>query len=174
MIPRQSKRVVPGRLRLTNTEAFPIRRPSTYPRPKVSQGSTDCLPTHSTRTSRSHQESFHCRGRKNCENSGHDNSADLLLPSIKVFSSCPIFLPSLTTKEWGEDRGEGQCKGTNAPPLPNPLLHPMEGRSCFGCGSTASRRFAVASRCFHSLRVDLGLLLQCLNDERRAGAFGPH
>ena len=32
------------------------------------------------------------------------------------------------TKEWGEDRGEGQSKETNAPPLHNPLLHRMEER----------------------------------------------
>src|SRR5437899_5210655 len=36
-------------------------------------------------------------------------------------------LPLPTTKESGEDRGEGQSK-TNAPPLPGPLLHPVEER----------------------------------------------
>ena len=29
--------------------------------------------------------------------------------------------------EWGEDRGEGNSE-KNAPPLPGPLLHPMEER----------------------------------------------
>ena len=49
--------------------------------------------------------------------------------------STPILLPLPTTKEWGEDRGEGQFifVQTNAPPLPSPLLHPMEVcvRACF-------------------------------------------
>src|SRR5262245_17398365 len=33
-----------------------------------------------------------------------------------------LFLPLPATKEWGEDRGEGQSKAveTNVPPLPNP------------------------------------------------------
>src|SRR6266566_206640 len=37
-----------------------------------------------------------------------------------------LFLPLPATKEWGEDRGEGQTQ--NAPPLPDPLLHCMEER----------------------------------------------
>src|SRR6266576_2404109 len=41
-----------------------------------------------------------------------------------------LFLPLPATKEWGEDRGEGRTKavGTNAPPLPGPLLHPLRRR----------------------------------------------
>ena len=46
------------------------------------------------------------------------------------FWSDTLFLPLPATKEWGEDRGEGRIKasGINAPPLPGPLLHPMEER----------------------------------------------
>src|SRR5439155_9897252 len=41
--------------------------------------------------------------------------------------------PRPTTKEWGEDRGEGW-----PPPLPGPLLHRMEEREC---------RVAASPRC---------------------------
>ena len=46
----------------------------------------------------------------------------------KSFVNMRKFLPLPTTKEWGEDRGEGQSKETNAPSLPNPLLDRMEER----------------------------------------------
>src|SRR5262249_37734827 len=35
--------------------------------------------------------------------------------------------PLPARNEWGEDSGEGKTN-VNAPPLPNPLLHPMEER----------------------------------------------
>ena len=52
-------------------------------------------------------------------------------------------LPLPTTEEWGEDRGEGYLY-KNAPPLPGPLLHPMEERECL---VAASPHCAVSQYC---------------------------
>ena len=71
-----------------------------------------------------------------------------------------LLLPLPTTQEWGEDRGEGQSKRTNAPLLPNPLRHRMEEKECFGCGRAAPelRGFIRIFRLpFRVDRIDLAL-----------------
>ena len=52
---------------------------------------------------------------------------------LRQLAPARVLLPRPTTKEWGEDRGEGW-----PPPLPGPLLHPVEEREC---------RIAAQSRC---------------------------
>src|SRR5262249_27717379 len=48
------------------------------------------------------------------------------------YASACLLLALPTTQEWGEARGEGpsQFETTRAPPLPVPLLHPLEEREC--------------------------------------------
>src|SRR5574341_898598 len=59
------------------------------------------------------------------------------------FSAGRVLLPLPTTKEWGEERGEGQ-RDKNVPPLPGPLLHQMGGR---GSLVAAAPRYAVSPIC---------------------------
>ena len=57
----------------------------------------------------------------------------LALQALSALVRREGFLPHPTTKEWGEDRGEGPlfCSAGKAPPLPGPLLHSAEERGSF-------------------------------------------
>ena len=57
----------------------------------------------------------------------------LALQTLGALARREGFLPRPTTKEWGEDRGEGPlfCSAGKPPPLPGPLLHSAEERESF-------------------------------------------
>src|SRR5881396_3222521 len=73
--------------------------------------------------------------------------------SFGSWVQCAKFLGNSlpATKEWGEDRGEGQTKtfGTNAPPLRGPLFHPPCSRTVAAGGGEA----VVAALSLHGPRL---------------------
>jgi len=76
---------------------------------------------HSQQQSDSTGHHEHGRDRITIHQMFHE--ANLLKPAL--------FLPLPATKEWGEYRG---AASQNVPPLPGPLLHPMEEREFFDRG----------------------------------------
>jgi len=75
--------------------------------------------------------------------------AETSAPRAKILTDSTdarLLLPLPTTREWGEDRGEGQSQ-PNAPPLPGPLVHPMEERELLWLrlGRAASLRLCASA-----------------------------